>query len=364
LGKLTALLPTRNRPLQITQQLKFLHENHFPHRMIVLDASEPVNAERVRAGCANIAEYRHFSPEYRMADKLAATVGDVSTPYVVLIPDDDIILPQSVADGIFFLDNHADFIAAHGYFVDFEVHDNKIEFSRVVGFTPSIINDEPLRRLYNLFRRYQSFYWGVFRTPVFSSAVTAASRMNVVLFRELTAMSTAILQGKVERMQSVYALHGSTKSHAAIYLSHPFHFFLRDAAGFFQSYLALRNGIAAFIRSNGLRVPPNPKLEQLLDLIYASYLGREIDAGTINRAVEEWLDGGMSAIEPEYRSAAWKELRPGDIAHPATKCDRCYVWRQNVVEAEPRDEISITPSDMARVEKQLNSFELAAAAVV
>jgi glycosyltransferase domain-containing protein len=353
---LTALMPTRDRPLHCERQLRFLHENKFAHRIVVLDASEPANAALVRRACSGLAEYRQFGAEYRMADKLAAAVTDVDTPYVVLIPDDDIVLPSAVAEAMAFLDGHPDFVVAHGYFVDIRMQGDDVDFHQVAGFTPSIVDAQPLRRHYNLFRRYQSFYWGVFRTAIFRSAVTMACAMNVVAFRELTAMSTTILQGKVSRLRSVYALRGATKSHAALHQSSPFHFFLRDAGDFFRSYVLFRDGIAAFIRSNGIETPPGVQLEQLLDMIYAAYLGREVNTGTINHAAALLLGDALPPVDPEPVAPSWQEPMASDIVHRSASGQRRYIWRHSVLGAEPHDEIAITADDMARVERQLDGY--------
>jgi glycosyltransferase domain-containing protein len=352
---LTALVPTRNRPDECARQLRFLQGNKFAHRIIVLDASEPENSAAVRRASSGVAEFRHFGPEYRMADKLAAAVADVSTPYVVLIPDDDIVLPQAIADAIAFLESQPDFVVAHGYFVGFSSHADAIDMHRMIGFTPSIVGEQPLRRLYELFRRYQSFYWGVFRTGIFRSAVTAACAMPVVAFRELTVMSTAILQGKVARLRSVYALRGPVKSHAAVHQSHPLFFFLRDSQKFFDNYVLFRDGIAAFIRRGGIVTPPGAPLEQLLDLVYAAYLGREVDTGTINHAVQLLLGDALPPIQLEV-APGWREPGEGDVVHRSPAGNRRYIWRRQVLAAEPRDEIAIASDDMARVERQLEHY--------
>jgi hypothetical protein len=225
----------------------------------------------------------------------------------------------------------------------------------MIGFTPSIVDEQPLYRLYNLFRRYQSFYWGVFRTGVFRAAVTAACAMQAVVFRELTALSTAILQGKVARLRSVYALRGPVKSHAAIHQSHPFFFFLRDAREFFANYVLFRDGIASFIHRNGIVTPPGVPLEQLLDLTYAAYLGREVDTGTINHAVQLLLGDALPPIQPEP-APGWQEPAEGDVVHRSPAGNRRYIWRRQVLEAEPGDEIAISAEDMARVERQLEHY--------
>jgi glycosyltransferase domain-containing protein len=353
---LTALVPTRNRPNECARQLRFLHGDKFAHRIIVLDASEPANSDEVRRACSGIAEFRHFAPEYRMADKLAAATADVATPYVVLIPDDDIVLPQAIAEAVAFLESHPDFVVAHGYFVAFRAHDDDIDMHQVIGFTPSIVDEQPLHRLFNLFRRYQSFYWGVFRTGIFRAAVTAACAMQVVAFRELTVMSTAILQGKVARLRSAYALRGPVKSHAAMHQSQPFFFFLRDAREFFGNYVLFRDGIAAFIRRNGIATPPGVPPEQLLDLVYATYLGREVDTGVINHAVQLLLGELLPPVQSEPPAPHWQELAEGDVVHRSPTGNRRYIWRRRVLDAEPHDEIAIGGEDMARVERQLEHY--------
>jgi hypothetical protein len=187
------------------------------------------------------------------------------------------------------------------------------------------------------------------------TAVTAACTMQAVVFRELTALSTAILQGKVARLRSVYALRGPVKSHAAIHQSYPFFFFLRDAREFFGNYALLRDGIAAFIRRNGIATPPGVSLEQLLDLAYAAYLGREVNTGMINHAAQLLLGDAPPPIQPEP-APGWREPAEGDVVHRSPADNRRYVWRRQVLDAEPRDEITIGREDMARVEHQLEHY--------
>jgi glycosyltransferase domain-containing protein len=353
-GSLTALLPTRDRPTHCRRQLEFLRSTGFTHRIIVLDGSNPENSEAVCAGCVGLAEYRHFDAQFRMADKLAAAAADLDTPYCVVIPDDDLVLPDAIADAISHLNGHPDFAVAHGYFIDFRTHGNDIELQRIVGFTPSIVDGQPLRRHYNLFRRYQSFYWGVFRTAIFRTAVTMACAMDVVLFRELTVMSATILQGKVARLPLVYSLHGQEPSHAPIYNSHPLFFLLRDAREFFRNYSIFRDAVAAFIRRTAIEYPSVAPLEQLLDVNYATYLGREVDTGRINQTAELLLNYSVTAVKPEPVETTWRDILNGDVLHHSSSGNRRYIWRRPVMEAEPRDETAIALEDMARVERQLD----------
>jgi len=349
-------LPTRNRSVLCARQLRFLRENGFSYRIVVLDGSDEAEAATVRAACTDIAEYRHFDPSFRMADKLAAAVDDVKTPFVLLVPDDDLILLHAIAAEIDFLKQNPDFVVAHGYFLSFAAHGDDIDIHRIIGFTPSITDENPLRRHYDLFRRYQSFYWGVFRKEIFASAVVAARAMKVVLLREITVMSTSILQGKVARLPIVHALRGAAESHAALHQSHPFFWALRDAESFFKDYLVYRNAIADFIRSKGIEPPDGTKLEQFLDITHATWLAREVDIGMINHTARLLLGDSIPPLRPDPAWAGWQEPAEGDMVHSSAVSDRRYVWRKSVIEAEPREEINISSDEMVRVERQLDGY--------
>jgi hypothetical protein len=291
-----------------------------------------------------------------MADKLAVAAVAVDTPFVILIPDDDIILPHAIEAEIAFLKENSDFVAAHGCFLGFRMHDDDVDIYDMLGFTPSIVDDSPLLRHYNLFRRYQSFYWGVFRTDVFASAVKAACTMPVVLFRELTAMSTSILQGKVARLPIVHALRGTSQSHAALHQSHPLFWFLNDAASFIREYVRYRDGIAHFIRSKGIAVPQHAKLEQILDVVHSTWLGREIDIGIMNHQARILVGEPIAPFQVASPWAGWQEPGDADTVHTGAASKRRYIWRKAVTDAEPRSEITIEQEEMERVERQLDAY--------
>ena len=68
---------------------------------------------------------------------------------------------------------------------------------------------------------------------------------------------------------------------------------------FFTSYLAFRDGIAQFIRTKRIDVPQDARIEQILDMSHATYLGRELDLGMTNYAARLLLGDDLPPIRPE-----------------------------------------------------------------
>jgi glycosyltransferase domain-containing protein len=356
--RLTVVLPTRNRPVYYAAQLRFLAENQVIHPILVADASGVADAEYVERECAGIAAYRHFDPSVRLVDKLAQIIGDVTTPYIVLAPDDDIVLPHALDAAVAHLENHPNCVVAHGYYLDFALHSGDFDIYAVFGFTPPISEDEPLRRHYELMRRYQSFYWGVFRTEVFDLALERARAIENILFRELTIMSVSVLQGKVARLPVIYGLRGAEQSLTPLHESHPLFALLHDTKSFFENYIAYREGLAQFINAQRIEAPKHAALPQLLDVIHACWLGREIDFGQINYRAQTLLGDLLPPIQGLPNGLERQEIADGDVIHLSERCKRRYIWRKNVIEAEPRNEITISAKEIAGVEQQLDAYRL------
>jgi hypothetical protein len=51
--------------------------------------------------------------------------------------------------------------------------------------------------------------------------------------------------------------------------------------------------------------------------------------------------------------SGWREPAQGDTVHASPRGNRRYICRREVLMAEPREEIAITPDEMARVERTI-----------
>jgi glycosyltransferase domain-containing protein len=355
---LTILVPTRNRPVHCAALLRFYRDNGLVHPIMVADSSDTDNGKKVRLAAGGIAEYRYFSPTLRLVDKLIQAIPEVRTPFIAVTPDDDVTLPHAIEVALSLLKDNKDFVAAHGYLLNFAIYKNNFDVYGVTGFTPTIGENDPLRRHYHLMRRYQPFYWGVFRTEILASALAAAQAMHGIMFRELTVMNVAILHGKVARLPVIYEMRGTSQSHTPISESHPLYWFLRNAQSFVESYQIYRDNLVRNIRDMSIAVPEAASIEQLLDVVHGIFLRQNLDHGMMNYEARRLLGDPLPPVPTPTPWSDWREPGSRDLTRRSKIHDRRYVWRRRVLEAEPRDEIVITPKEIAKVEQQLDYYRL------
>ena len=70
------------------------------------------------------------------------------------IPDKKITVPYAIDELVSILRDRSDYVSAAGYVVRFGMQDADVDLYRVSMFAPSIVDEEPLRRLYAFVRRY------------------------------------------------------------------------------------------------------------------------------------------------------------------------------------------------------------------
>jgi glycosyltransferase domain-containing protein len=364
---LTVVMPTYNRPEHCAAQLRFLKSCDLRHAVIVADSSDPAPAARVRSACAGIANYRHYGSD--IIDKFLSAVRAVDTVFAVLVPDDDVTFPHAIDGALTFLRQHPDYAAAHGYTLQFGMHGQSVDIHRVCTFVPSIDQADPLERVFHLMRRYQPFLWAVFRREVLISALEAARPYAAVpICQELAFMNTAVVQGKVALLPMIYAMRGAEESKTTISAKHPLFACVANAELFFATYAKYRSALVDFIWKRKLvptdrpfRNPvtgaPNSRMKQFIDVAHGSWLAREANVGVFNHAAEILLGQPKPLLRDDPEWGGWKEPGQGDAVH-ATASGRKYVWRRSVLEAEPREEISISSDEIARVEAQLEGYQL------
>ena len=227
-----------------------------------------------------------------------------------------------------------------------------IDIYRVHIFVPSIEDPDPLRRLTEMMRRYQPSAFALFRTEALVTCAKQAAAVRGLLFQEIMFMNTLVLQGKVARVPGVFGLHGTERSHSPITQRDPMMSFLA-ARPVFSSTIA---AIATRSRNSSSSAVSGRLTASLSCNCSISFMARGSDtismSEDINDAVQGLLDGDAAVLVEE---SDWPGPRP---IGPRDRVDRRamsrHIWRDAVLNAEPREEITIGDHDVEEVNKALD----------
>lgn len=103
-----------------------------------------------------------------------------------------------------YLHEHAECVCVDGIYLNFlrlesDLH-VKIEYASE-GIEPN----HPCARVFRLFQRYESLFYGVFRTPDLLHIFSGVSRIPTLHYQELFQATAALLIGKSHRLDKIYA---------------------------------------------------------------------------------------------------------------------------------------------------------------
>ena len=353
---LTAVMPTRNRVHCVVSQLRLFAAANFRYPLVVADSSDAADVIGVWSAVRERAEYRSFAAETPFYDKLANVIAEVKSPFVLLVPDKKITCPHAVDIALEHLQKHQDHVATLGYVLGFGLHRYKIDFNRVVFYTPTIGEEDPLQRHYHLMRRYQVSLWAVFRREALATAIAQAQSVEGAMFQEIMFMNALVLQGKLCRLPVIFGLQGPERSLTPANRADPLYWFLDDSESFFQHYARYRHALAKFIA--GLdTVPPTKKanLAQVIDVIHGVWLNSSFDHGILNYTAQRLLGAPLPPLGDRPQPLGWRPVAPQDVVDEG-EGTRTYIWRDTVLNAEPKDEIRITAEERECVQRELDAY--------
>jgi glycosyltransferase domain-containing protein len=122
---LTAVLHTQNRPDFVYRAIKY-YSDKFAHRLIVSDASTERNFEELKRKLSTIdigfpIEIVHNDAKTPFFKRLAEALERVSTPYLLLMADDDFYFQSWPQTAIDYLDRNPECGVVYGHTMHFEI---------------------------------------------------------------------------------------------------------------------------------------------------------------------------------------------------------------------------------------------------
>lgn len=296
--KVTIFIPTYNRPDMLSKTLAFLQDTPERFPIIVGDGSSEENGRRNAAVCRSAGSnvtYFHFpSPAPSKSSPPPSGVPSlkyhqdimdnyyarylrglqlVTTPYVLHTGDDDLIIPETIAESAEFLERHPDYVACHGTYFNFHYSNDGVEIECPTYDGPSLDGSELASRLIQLYSRYESPYAAVFRVSVTRAIIERIGKIPVALFGEVFQATAAVAMGKIKRLNWLYYLRNlGVPSNPRPFESWR-DWYVKDFDGFFEHYLGFRATVIDLVtQSEAVDVG---RLRKTIDMAFMVYAGRE-----------------------------------------------------------------------------------------
>jgi glycosyltransferase domain-containing protein len=320
----TLIVPTYNRPEHLKRLIHYYRARCPSMNFLVLDSSKPEiardNAETVSllGMSARHVVYPGTTP---MAAKLAHGLELVETQYASFCADDDLVFPAGLKQAAEFLNNHPDYVSAHGLYLNFQRIGNEIHFmSEYAG--PGNEAGHPGARIFRLFQKYESLFYAVFRTKDLRDILSAVSALPTLHYQELFQSVAALVKGKVKRFQTLYAGRQSCDpAEPGRDKWQTYYWFADDPTELLRHYRAYCGELWKFYDTHG----PAPRLDRaaffkVLDLAHTVYFS----AGCPPRYFYEKLQ--LLWPDDNYLEAGRMDLMDG-LGRPRGMPKRQLCWQ-------------------------------------
>jgi len=283
---LTILIPSKDRPKQLSALLKYFANNHIPYKIIILESGHSYRSLLADYPTLDI-ELHEFDPDILFGKKMLSGAELIKTPLVCLCADDDLVFKNAMEESAEFLKLHPEYSACQGYHGRFEEKGQDFYLMDFWWYHPSIESNDPLERLQELICRYQPVCWSVLRTDVFLWMHHRFIDIKTPLFFELFWSSMATIAGKVKRLPSLYGLR---KNDTIVVFGHPRYLFAESPENFCKDYLAYRTCL-----EKALKIDDKFK-RRSLDLMHTCLFHQAADQGFLRYVTQQSLKHPESSI--------------------------------------------------------------------
>ena len=305
-GKFTLIVPTYNRPAELSRLLGYLARQWPNFPVLVLDSSDPSAQQANRAAAEKLdcdIRVRSFDQKISPWEKFLRGADLVETQYCSLCADDDLVMLESLDKLVGFLEAHADHSVAHGWYFTF-YDDAHIGITTSVYRGASLDNDDPLKRLYALFKNYEAVTYGVYRTGVMRDVLRDVQGVDSMLARELLGGALAIVHGKSARLPIFYYGRSHTLSHPYAHW-HPLDYLVSSPDGLYRDYSAYRRILLQGFKSAGYDKYESTEVAILIDLIHFRYLADYVKPRVMDYMTEQVM---ARAPKREIMQGLWSVL--------------------------------------------------------
>jgi glycosyltransferase domain-containing protein len=211
---LTIIIPTMNRSDFLIRLLQYYKKTNYQYQILIGDSSNSEHVNKTKKALIQLKETLKISyHEYPNLTDIECTqrlFELVSTPYAVLIADDDFLVPNGLNECINFLEEHNDYIAAHGVGICFKLQ-SEGAYGNFLGITkyilPSVEEEKASQRLTNHLRNYSVTLFCVHRTKEYREMYRENHIKKDRRFStELLPCCLSVVQGKMIQLDCLYLI--------------------------------------------------------------------------------------------------------------------------------------------------------------
>lgn len=211
------LVPTKNRSSFVHRLLGYYEQAGFAGEIVVGDSSDDEHYERTREVVETLEgslDVQHHRLPHLGVGPCLTHLARVSTkPFAAVLPDDDFLVPQALAECVSFLKAHAGYAAAHGEAITVILDSNAIS-GNVVHCShyqqPNLEQDTASERLGAHLRDYRVSLFSVHRRDTWLAMTEHSARIEDVTFAaEVLPCCHSVLHGKIRSLAGLYLVRQS-----------------------------------------------------------------------------------------------------------------------------------------------------------
>jgi glycosyltransferase domain-containing protein len=211
----------------LNRTLKYYVDNGFLPRIIVVDSSNKEASKLTKTYVDNVSDildidYISMSEDTEFGDKLYKASLMVESPYLIIIPDDDMVTKSGIMAAIKHIKNNDDVVAAYGDRLSIAATAPKSkEFNSWIQILPyyavSIDKENPLNRIRQLsVPSWPQYLYSVYKTKAFVSSISVIKGLKYTQFTEFFFYAAILAHGKWEKISDFFALCNVDSSHYSL----------------------------------------------------------------------------------------------------------------------------------------------------
>ena len=208
---ITIVIPTMNRSDFLIRLLNYYADVGYRHSILIGDSSTSTHAARSKQTIESLNGklkiiYKEC-PGVGVLKCIQHIVPFISTPYAVLNPDDDFLIPNGLDNCIDFLEEHQDFGGANGLgiIVSTKSGGPHGEIGGIGKYPLLSVNGESAStRLRDIMDNYFGVLFSVFRTDIFKGFLKISELPILAIEGELLPACLSVIHGKIIHLDCLY----------------------------------------------------------------------------------------------------------------------------------------------------------------